>query len=305
MRARMKRKQTIRRLAIVGSVVAVIVLFVVAFYYLTLPSALDAYDGKPVSATDLAALNQESGLTLGSSIQASLISQVRNVGGSSLTSGGKPVVLFVGADYCPYCAIQRWGLILALMRFGSFTGLSYMTSNADATDWATFTFHGSSYSSSYVVFAGYEEYDRSNLPLDTVPSGYSTAYSTYGSGYPFLDFAGTYVIAGALLPSGVSDYLGYLNSMVAGQSWAQINAAVSNSTNPLGNLIRGDANVITAIICKVTSGAPSSVCQQQQISGLTISLTAFDGAVAPPGTSGISSYAEQPFIAVPSGSVEV
>src|SRR5207249_3539085 len=33
---------------------------------------------------------------------------------------GKVQVLFVGADYCPYCAAQRWSIIAALNRFGKF-----------------------------------------------------------------------------------------------------------------------------------------------------------------------------------------
>ena len=36
---------------------------------------------------------------------------------------GKPEVLYVGAEYCPYCAAQRWALAVALSRFGTFTGL--------------------------------------------------------------------------------------------------------------------------------------------------------------------------------------
>ena len=37
----------------------------------------------------------------------------------SLTSSGMPEMLYIGADYCPFCAITRWGMIVALMRFGN------------------------------------------------------------------------------------------------------------------------------------------------------------------------------------------
>jgi len=35
------------------------------------------------------------------------------------SSSGKtlPLVLYVGAEYCPYCAAQRWSTIIALSRF--------------------------------------------------------------------------------------------------------------------------------------------------------------------------------------------
>src|SRR5581483_1419549 len=36
---------------------------------------------------------------------------------------GRPEVLYIGAEYCPYCASERWSLIAALSRFGSFSGL--------------------------------------------------------------------------------------------------------------------------------------------------------------------------------------
>ena len=46
-----------------------------------------------------------------------------------LTSGGKPVMLYMGAEYCPYCAAERWAIIIALSRFGTFTGVSATTSS--------------------------------------------------------------------------------------------------------------------------------------------------------------------------------
>ncbi|MGH3290263.1 MAG: DUF929 family protein, partial [Trebonia sp.] len=49
---------------------------------------------------------------------------VNAVSGPPLTRGGKPEVLYVGAEYCPYCAMENWPLIVALSRFGQFTGLT-------------------------------------------------------------------------------------------------------------------------------------------------------------------------------------
>jgi hypothetical protein len=33
--------------------------------------------------------------------------------------GGHPLTVFVGAQYCPYCASMRWPLVEALNRFGT------------------------------------------------------------------------------------------------------------------------------------------------------------------------------------------
>ena len=43
-------------------------------------------------------------------------------------SSGKPEVLFVGAEYCPFCGAERWPLIVALARFGHFSRLKNMQS---------------------------------------------------------------------------------------------------------------------------------------------------------------------------------
>src|SRR5262249_51899067 len=52
-------------------------------------------------------------------------------GQAKLTDGGKPLVLYVGAEYCPFCAAQRWAVVVALSRFGTFDGLKLTTSAAD------------------------------------------------------------------------------------------------------------------------------------------------------------------------------
>ena len=70
----------------------------------------------------------------------------------ALTSDGKPKVVYVGAEYCPYCAAQRWAVVTALSRFGTFTGLSESHSATDDVypDTATFSFHGSRYTSDQI-----------------------------------------------------------------------------------------------------------------------------------------------------------
>ena len=56
-------------------------------------------------------------------------------------------MIFVGAEYCPYCAAERWSMIMALSRFGTFTGLKEMSSESNDVDpdTSTFTFVDSSY----------------------------------------------------------------------------------------------------------------------------------------------------------------
>src|SRR5579884_3553457 len=71
---------------------------------------------------------------------------------------GKPEFFYFGAEYCPYCAAQRWSMLVALSRFGTFQNLSITTSSASDVyaSTPTFSFYGSSYSSSYIDFVSVE-----------------------------------------------------------------------------------------------------------------------------------------------------
>jgi hypothetical protein len=198
---------------------------------------------------------------------STLSSEIRNLTGQALTSNGKPVVLYVGEEGCPYCAEYRWALVLALMRFGTFTNLAYMTSSLDGTDYPTFTFHGSTYQSNYIVFAPYELTDRGSNSLDTLPTNYLSIFNTYsiGGGVPFADYGGKYYTPGALLPSGYTT--NNLNPLFGSENWTQVIGSINNG-DALGSLIKAGANVVTATLCKLTGGLPSSVCQQSPIGQL-------------------------------------
>ncbi|HEY6495288.1 MAG TPA: DUF929 family protein [Trebonia sp.] len=180
-----------------------------------------------------------------------------------LTSGGKPEVLYLGAEYCPYCAAQRWALANALSRFGTFTGLT--TTHSSSTDadpnTPTLTFHGSTYTSKYVNFTPVEE--TTNVPngsggyttLDTPTAAeekIGTQYDPEGA-IPFIDFGNQYVQVGNLAPLSPT--------MLAGQSWAQVGAAMASpSGNALGTAEIGNANYATAAICKMTNNQPATAC---------------------------------------------
>ena len=58
-----------------------------------------------------------------------------------------PVVFFYGAEFAPYAAAERWPLILALSRFGTFNQLGLMQSSSTTAfaNLSTFTFWKVSY----------------------------------------------------------------------------------------------------------------------------------------------------------------
>lgn len=265
MRARIKRRQRTRRITILATILIIAVSLVVGIYFVYTAnqgSKLDAFDGLPVSSADMSSLAKVSAQPYGLAAPTSMQNVLQKYGGTPFVSAGKPTVVYVGGEYCPYCAVERWSLVMALMRFGNFTDLRYSTSSNTEGDYATFTFVGSTYTSQHISFRPYEAYDRSYNALQTVPSNYSSIWTSKGGGIPFLDFGNAYVTSGSI----PGDY-----TILAGKNWTSIISDISTS-DAVGVQIRQGANLITAVICKITQGAPANVCSaspiNSQISGI-------------------------------------
>ncbi len=267
MRAQINRSRRNRRLILISVVIVVAAVIVVGAYYLsTLTTPGSSQIGKPLSNTDYQNLYSVAQNGYGT-LNQTLTQKIQNFNGTLMSSGTKPVIVYIGADYCPYCAFQRWPLVMALMRFGNFTNLAYMESSPTDiyANSPTFSFYGSTYTSKYIVFQGYEEVDRSGQnALQAAPSNYSAVFQKYGGSYPFIDFANKYVTVGSF----------YFPDQLDGKNWTQIIQLLS-SNNVLSNEVISSANAITAAICKVTPNAPSSVCSNGSISALTSALVAY------------------------------
>jgi hypothetical protein len=188
-------------------------------------------------------------------------------GQPALTADGKPLVVYIGAEYCPYCAAQRWGLAVALSRFGTFTGLGETKSSSiDAfPNTATLSFHGATYTSQYIAFQGVETTTNVRqgdgyAPLDTPTAAQSQLMTTYDAppyvesgssgAIPFLDIANKYLMSGASYNPGV----------LQGKAGVDIANLLSTPDDPIAKAIDGSANAFTAAICQATGGQPGDIC---------------------------------------------
>jgi thiol-disulfide isomerase/thioredoxin len=259
-----------RRATIIVTVAVIAVSLGVGIYLVSTAgnSSIDAKVGQPVSSSDFDTLYHASLQPYGPAPPLTLASQVINASGEPFTSGGKPVVVYVGAEFCPFCAIQRWSLIMALMRFGNFTDLTYMASSPAEGDLATFTFLGSSYHSNYLVFQPFENEDRNHSPLQSVPANYSAEWQTYGNKYPFMNFGNRYII-----PSSTMLY-----NDLQGKNWTRVLDEI-NAGDAFGVQIKQSANLLSALICKITGDLPSSVCTVSPIQSTE------SGTLAPTGST--------------------
>lgn len=189
----------------------------------------------------------------------------------------KPVVFYYGADFCPYCATERWPLIIALSRFGTFSNLGLMTSSAidRYPNTPTFTFSRSTYTSPYINFVEVEY--LTNIPANTA-EGYKPLQkptaaenhevltydtSTYIPGLPssadlsipFVSFDNKWFVIGA----------SFSPSNLTGLTRDQIAANLSSPSDLLTEGMITTANLISASICQIDGQQPSSVCSSSGV----------------------------------------
>src|SRR6516162_1729584 len=188
-----RRAEQRRRLFITGGSVLAVVVIVVAFIVvrsLNKPSAsatananartpLPASVSNAVSSVPATALN-----TVGAGSVPQYVQQPLTAGsGPLLTSNGKPEMLYIGVEYCPYCAAMRWSMAVALSRFGTLSPLHGIYSSSSDVDphTATLTFYKSSYSSNYLVFTPVENETVTRAPLQNTTAAQLALWQKYDS----------------------------------------------------------------------------------------------------------------------------
>ena len=270
-----KRNRRIITISIVVVIIAAVVVLALIINSTTDPNA--KYIGLPVDASVLQQITGVSDGTLNTVNVPSGVIPPNPITGTALTSGGKPEVLYIGGDYCPYCAVERWSLIMALSRFGNFTGLQYMESSSTDINpnTPTFTFSSASYSSPYIAFVGIEEYNRAGTPVITLTTAENDLVSSYdvcpsggSGGIPFVDIANQYAVN-----CGAQSTLD-----ISGQNWTQVAPLLNTASNPTAQLIDGATNTLVTAICKVDGGLPATVCTQSYATVTLAYTTASGGA---------------------------
>jgi thiol-disulfide isomerase/thioredoxin len=209
-----------------------------------------------------------------------------------VVESGKPVVVYVGAEYCPFCAAARWPLLVALSRFGVFSNLG-ITASSPVDVYAntrTVSFAKSSYSSRYVGFDPTELSSNVCAPqsltttgctgenyekLMTLSTANAALFTTYdslkyfpnnqggtGGWIPFFDFGGKFVASGSLYSINLINPGPASGPWSTPLSWQSIVATFKRPdvAGSPGQAILGAANIDTAAICDMTGNKPASVC---------------------------------------------
>jgi len=256
-----RRQQIRNRILLTGGAIVVVVVVVVVFVVVsagrkpakTSPAGgtvLPASVARQVTTVPASALS-----AVGSgSVRSYNPDPVKAITGTPLSSGGKPEMLYIGAEFCPYCAELRWSMAVALSRFGSFTtplrGIHSSPTDADPNT-ATLTFYQQGYRSKYLTFTPVENETVDRKPLQPVTKQQQAIWDKYNpNAYPFIYFGGKYMITAPI----------YDPQVLQGKTWAQIATALHDPSSAIAQGALGAASYMTAAICKMTGNQPASVC---------------------------------------------
>jgi hypothetical protein len=271
--AGLRRDRRRRMLLTIGAPVLVIVLVVGAFLVIKANQKPPVATGAPSVPAAGALENSIKSIpaaTFDTVGKGTGVSPPTVIKGDALTADGKPRVLYIGAEYCPYCAAERWAMVTALSRFGTFAHLGVTSSSSTDVypSTATLSFHGSTYTSNVLSFTGVEQ--TTNIPdgsgnytaLDTVApadGALLTKYDTQQS-IPFVDFGNRYMIVGS----------SYLPDSLKGLTQSQIAAEMLKPDSAVAKNVLGAANMISAVLCRLTNGQPAAVCTSTAVTSQTL-----------------------------------
>jgi hypothetical protein len=179
--------------------------------------------------------------------------------GPALTANGKPELLYIGAEFCPACAAQRWAMVVALSQFGTFDNLQQTRSAVRDGNIPTLSFYGSTYTSPYLKFTPVETSTNqpdgnSYRPLETPTAAQHALWSSTLGGkltFPFVDIGGKYVLNTVQVPP----------ALVQGHSFNEIAGSVGNNHTAIGASIDSAAASLVKYICGITGNQPAATCR--------------------------------------------
>jgi len=251
-------------------VVLVVVLVIVKVTGSNGPVSLKAPTDRPASAAVAAAvtgvpISVMDAVGVSTAVSPPLVDRSQPL----LMLNAKPGAIYIGGEFCPLCAAERWAIVVAFSKFGSFTGLDETTSSPwDGTAYPTLSFRHATYSSALITFQPVEFQGNDTHGLGTrkvirqltaqqsaLWATYANSYTGGNQGFPFLD------IGNRVLGMTSS----YDPTVLTGLTQAQIARALSTPTDPVTQRIVGSANYLMAGICSLTAGQPSQVCSSTAV----------------------------------------
>ena len=190
------------------------------------------------------------------------IGNFQRVADPAVTPGQPVPVFFLSALYCPFCGAERWALVDALGRFGTWSNLNPSQSTAGVDGIAavpTYDFVHAHYTSRYVAFTPRDVADAQGNPLEPLQLEERALVNRYNpdGGIPFLLIGGAFAQVSS----------GYSPGLLAGKSFSQVKSDLTAKAVD-GQAIQHEADVISALICVADGGQPQNICDAPAVRAL-------------------------------------
>jgi Domain of unknown function (DUF929) len=163
-----------------------------------------------------------------------------------LKVNGNPDLLYIGAEFCPIRATERWAMYIAMSKFGAFSPRpGQIHSAVRDSDISTLTFYKTTYTSPYLSFTPVET--TTNQPdgsyymaLQTPTAAQQKLWeSRTNQSFPWLDFGGKQELTSAQFDP----------TSLEGLTFGEIAADAGNNSTAIGANIDASAKVLIQTIC--------------------------------------------------------
>ena len=261
---RTRRNRALGIASIVAVVVVVITLVVVKIAGGGNPSpGVGTLTSSPPAGTQVpvALMRKLRSIPLSSLVEAptgGLIASPQAISDQPLNAAGKPDLLYVGAEFCPICAAERWAMYVALSKFGTFNPQPGQIHSAVRDgDIPTLTFYKTDFTSPYFTFTPVET--TTNKPDGNyyvilerpTPAQQQLWQSHTGETFPWLDFGGKLQLTSAQ----------FSPTVLEGQSFDSIASQIGNNRTAIGADVDASAKVFIQSICgTLTANQPADIC---------------------------------------------
>lgn len=185
----------------------------------------------------------------------------------TMKRNGKLFVFFMGAEYCPFCAAERWAIVRALQRFGQWSGLKQTISAARDEPFLnlpTYDFTEATCTSSHIEFVAREVKNREFKPLQKLLKTEEKLVREFNpkKAIPFLLIGGRFMQIGA----------GFTPKIFIGHTFRQTETELKKAESEIRKTIDAEADIISALMC--VSGLPPELCKETSVAELVAQANA-------------------------------
>jgi len=199
--------------------------------------------------------------------QPKVLGRFVEVSKDTMRRAGKLFVFFMGAEFCPYCAAERWAIVRSLQKFGQWDGLKQTISAARDEPFLnlpTYDFTKATYTSPHIEFVAREIKDREFRPLQKLLKTEEKLLRKFNpkKEIPFLLVGGRFAQIGS----------GFAPKIFIGHTFRQTETELKKVESEIRKTIDDEANIISALLC--VSGLPPELCKETGTAELVAQVNA-------------------------------